>query len=588
MPAVEINRVGFLVLREMRRPIMTLILVYSASVLAMTLVPGQTIDSNTQHMSIFHAFYFVTYTVTTTGFGEIPGEFSDAQRFVAIVVLYVGVIAWLYSIGSIIRLMQNEHFLNAMKEHRFINDVNRLPSGYIIICGFGDTGSLLARGLNNNYISAVVIESDSDRVKALALRDYRVHIPGLCADASIPKHLIEAGIRSPDCKAIVTVTNDEEVNLRIAVLARLLNPDLHIIARSKAEVYEEMLASLTDHVAVIDPFKTFADGLMMAIYNPVMYALDQWLVGAKGASLDKAVCPPRGAWIICGYGHMGHEIHRVFEAHDIPTVIIDSEIKDVDSIPNLINGRPTARTLRRAGIEKAVGIVAATADDGHNLAILVNAHTINPNLFSVVRQNLHQNEVAFSAADADIIMQPSLVTARRILFRLIAPMLKQLMVYLHERNEQDSEFINSLIERLRNTAGEKTPHMVTIRLNQQEAPAFIHSLKVKQTTILLSDLLRDPRERNDNLATIVLVVNSGDQTIVLPDDTYLAQENDQILLCGRSAAHRLLDASLNNPYVLHYLITGEDQTRSWVLKWLPRLTKSLFKNFPWFLKSAEH
>jgi uncharacterized membrane protein len=199
MAAVEINRVGFLVLREMRRPIMTLIIVYSVAVLAMTLVPGNTIDGETQHLSIFHAFYFVTYTVTTTGFGEIPGEFSDAQRLVAMLVLYIGVIAWLYSIGSIIRLIQNEHFLAAMKEHRFTNDVSRLPSGYILICGFGDTGSLLARGLSENYISAVVIEFNSDRVKALALRDYRVHVPGLCADASIPNDLSVGGFRSPDC-----------------------------------------------------------------------------------------------------------------------------------------------------------------------------------------------------------------------------------------------------------------------------------------------------------------------------------------------------------------------------------------------------
>ncbi len=573
MPAVEISRVSFLVMREMRRPILTLIIVYSISVIAMTLAPGPVIDGKTQHMSIFHAFYFVTYTVTTTGFGEIPGQFSDAQRLVAMLVLYIGVIAWLYSIGAIIRLIQNEHFLNAFKEHRFINDVNRLPNGFIIICGFGDTGSLLARGLSDNYISGVVIESDPDRIKALALRDYRVAMPGLCADASIPKHLIEAGIRNPDCKAIVTVTNDEEINLRIAVLARLLNPDLHIIARSKAEVYEEMLASLTDHVDVIDPFKTFAEGLMMAIYNPVMYALDQWLVGAKGASLDNAVCPPRGTWVICGYGHMGHELHRVFEEHDIDTVIIDSENNDVDSIPNLINGRPTERTLRRAGIERAAGVVSATADDGHNLAILVNASTINPNLFSVVRQNLHQNEVAFSAADADIIMQPSLVTARRILFQLIAPMLNELVVYLHQRNEEDNEFINRLTERLRNTAGEKTPHMVTIRLSQEEAPALLHLLKIKGLSVLLSDLLRDPRARDDNLATAALVVHSGEETIILPDEHYLAKEGDVILLCGRSAAHRLLNASLHNPYILHYLITGEDQPRGWVMKWLSALYK---------------
>lgn len=549
---------------------MTLLIVYAVSVLAMTLVPGPVVDGKTQHMSFFHAFYFVTYTVTTTGFGEIPGDFSNAQRLVAMLVLYIGVIAWLYSIGSIIHLVQNEHFLNALKEYRFINDVNRLPSGFIIICGFGDTGSLLARGLSENYISSVIIESDSDRVKALALRDYRVTTPGLCADASIPKHLIEAGIRTQACKAIVTVTNEEEINLRIAVLAHLLNPELEIIARSKAEVYEEMLASLTDHVAVIDPFTTFADGLIMAIHNPIMYALDQWLVGAKGASLDKAICPPQGTWVICGYGHMGHEIHRVFEAHGIPTVIIDSEINDIDSIPNLINGRPTERTLRRAGVEKAVGIVAATADDGHNLAILVNARTINPNLFRVVRQNLHQNEVAFSAADADIIMQPSLVTARRILFKLIAPKLNQLMVYLHERNREDSDFLNQLIERLRNTVGEKTPHMVTFHLNEQEAPALIHFLKVKGIHILLNDLLRDPRARDQYLATVPLVVNSDKHKVILPDQNYLVQEGDRILLCGRSAAHRLLYSSLNNPYTLHYLITGEDQPRSWVIKWLSK------------------
>jgi hypothetical protein len=30
-------------------------------------------------MSFFHALYFMTYTATTTGFGELPGEFSDAS-----------------------------------------------------------------------------------------------------------------------------------------------------------------------------------------------------------------------------------------------------------------------------------------------------------------------------------------------------------------------------------------------------------------------------------------------------------------------------------------------------------------------------
>ena len=73
----------------------------------MTLIPGTVIDGQTHYMSIFHAFYFMTYTATTTGFGEIPYEFSNAQRFWAILCLYFSVVAWIYAIGAIIQLIQN-------------------------------------------------------------------------------------------------------------------------------------------------------------------------------------------------------------------------------------------------------------------------------------------------------------------------------------------------------------------------------------------------------------------------------------------------------------------------------------------------
>ena len=56
------------------------------------------------HMNLFHSFYFFTYSATTTGFGEIPYAFTDQQRLWATVCLYMGVVAWLYAISSIIRL----------------------------------------------------------------------------------------------------------------------------------------------------------------------------------------------------------------------------------------------------------------------------------------------------------------------------------------------------------------------------------------------------------------------------------------------------------------------------------------------------
>ncbi|MCP4283237.1 MAG: potassium transporter TrkA, partial [Gammaproteobacteria bacterium] len=153
----ELDRVSMVVLRYMRGPIFALIIVYAIGITGMALMPGLDADGNPANMSLFHAFYFFTYTATTIGFGEVPNEFTDAQRLWAIVCIYMGVIAWLYAIGSIFRLVQNPHFLLALNGHRFARSVRAIQQPFFIVCGFGDTGSLLARGLSENWLRGVVI-----------------------------------------------------------------------------------------------------------------------------------------------------------------------------------------------------------------------------------------------------------------------------------------------------------------------------------------------------------------------------------------------------------------------------------------------
>ena len=176
----DLDRVTAIVLRFMRGPILLLITVYGVGIAGMVLIPGQDAAGQPTHMSFFHAFYFMSYTATTTGFGEIPNEFSETQRMWAIVCLYMSVVAWVYAIGSIISLVQNPHFKQAMAQKRFALQVKRLSEPFVIIAGFGDTGSLLARGLSDQYMRGVVIDLDPERIKALGLRDYRVKMPGLC------------------------------------------------------------------------------------------------------------------------------------------------------------------------------------------------------------------------------------------------------------------------------------------------------------------------------------------------------------------------------------------------------------------------
>jgi len=555
-------------MREMRSPLIALLLVYSISILGMVFIPGIEIEGEIQYLSIFHAFYFMTYTATTTGFGEIPIKFSDAQRFWAIICLYGSVITWFYAVGTIIRLFQNPFLLRAFSEWKFSRGVLRIQEPFVILCGFGDTGSVLMRGLSDYGFPAVVIDSDEERIKALQLRDYKVIMPSFCGDASVPKHLIEAGLRRPNCIAVIAITNSEEANLKISALARLLNPNVGVISMSKVEVFEETLATLGGNVHIVDPFKTFAKVLAAAMRNPGFYSFNNWLVRDKNATLDRYIMPPKGTWVVCGYGRMGHEVNRVLSKYGIKTAVIDPhDSKEEEQIDQYIVGRTTSKTLAAAGIENAVGILAGTNDDGHNLGILLNARYFNRNLFTIVRQNRHENEVAFCATEVDMTMQPTLVAARKILFILIAPLLKTFNRYLLEDVPGRQQEMEAVIHRLRKKVGNQKPHLVTVDFTREKSKAVIELLD-QGKKVYLGDLIKDPRGREHKLDLVVFVIKTAEQAIVLPPESYEIQENDQLLFCGTSLAHRLFNATINSEYKLFYIQNSVYKPRSYLARWL--------------------
>lgn len=564
---VDLSRVVFIVMREMRSPLIAILTVYSISILGMVFTPGLKINGETQYMSIFHAFYFMTYTATTTGFGEIPTKFSDAQRLWAIICLYISVITWFYALGTIFRLMQNPFLLMAISEWQFYRGVQRIQCPFVILCGFGDTGSVLTRGLSDYSLPAVIIDSNAERIKALQLRNYKVNMPYFCGDASMPKHLLEAGLRRSNCKAVIAVTGDGEVNLKISALARLLNPKAGIISMSKVEVLEDTLVTLGGEIHIVDPFKTFAKVLAAAMHNPGFYSFNNWLVRDKKAKLDHYVKPPVGTWVVCGFGRMGHEVSRVLSKYSIKTSIIDPNVLEKEEhIHRYVVGRTTSKTLSAAGIEDAVGILAGTNDDGHNLGILLNARFFKRNLFTIVRQNRHENEVAFNAAEVNMIMQPTLVVARKILLLLVAPLLKNFFSYLLENKPGRKEEMNKIIALLLERVGNQTPQLATIDITREKCKAVLQVLD-QGKKVYLGDLIKDPRSSDAKLDLVVFVIKSGEQNIVLPTDKYEIQENDSLLFCGTSLACCLFNSTVNNEYKLFYVQNGVYKPRSYLINW---------------------
>ncbi len=374
-------------------------------------------------------------------------------------------------------------------------------------------------------------------------------------------------MQSALCRVVVAITNNEEINLKISALARLLNPDVGIITMSKVEVFEDTLATLGGEVHIVDPFKTFAKVLAASMRRPGFYTLNKWLVGERGTTLDHFMHLPKGRWLVCGYGRMGHEVNHVLAKNNIKTAVIDPhENKDEKYVDRYIVSRSTAKTLIDAGIREAVGILAGTDDDGHNLGILLNARTLNPKLFSIVRQNRHINEVAFNSAQFDMIMQPSLVTARRILFLLIAPLLKPFFQYLLENKPGRADKMDRVIDSLREKVGSNKPNLVTIVFNEENSKAVMQTLQ-QGKRVLLGDLLKNPDDRERMLDLVVFVIKSGERIHVLPDADYAIKAGDQLLYCGSLLAKRLFNATINNEYKLYYVQTGIFLPRSYVAQW---------------------
>ena len=98
--SIQASSTIFLVMRRMRAPLITLIVIFSVSVVGLTLITGIGPDGQPARISLFEAFYFMSYTATTIGFGELPWPFTPAQRLWVTFSIYLSVVGWAYAIGS--------------------------------------------------------------------------------------------------------------------------------------------------------------------------------------------------------------------------------------------------------------------------------------------------------------------------------------------------------------------------------------------------------------------------------------------------------------------------------------------------------
>jgi len=552
----------FLLLRRFRAPLITLIVVYAISVGGLALIPGVDGNGQARPLSIFHAFYVMSYTATTIGFGEIPYPFTDAQRLWVTFSIYLSVIGWAYTLGSAIALANDANFRALLARSVFKWRVSGIAEPFYVLCGYGQSGARLARALDRLGNRLVIVEPDAVRAARTAIQDFATSPLTLVADARLADVLEDCGIHSPHCLGLIALAGEDAVNQAIAIGARVLAPELQIVARAKSDVARINLESFGG-VTVINPFTTFAVNVGLGLRAPSILQVEDWLTSAPGSPCPEATPVPRGRWVLVGFGRFGRALAAMLDHEGIEWRAFDPLNFD-DSERRLLHGDFTENVLRDAGIAEADVLVAGSDVDAVNLGATTLARRVRPGIFVVIRQNHVQDRALVDAADANLKFVQSDIMIHECLQVLKTPMLGRFLAQL--RTADDATAMATLA-RVRTEAGDGAPRAWSFECDVLQPGMFGAFFQRDGEPFRIAHLTADPTAPTERLNVAALMLERGGQRQLLPPADTPLKPADRILFVGDAAAQRLQRRYLTEPGSIAWACSGEEPPRSLIFRW---------------------
>jgi len=562
-----------LFVRRLRAPLITVILMYAISVWGLTLIPGQDADGKPVAMSFFHAFYVMSYTATTIGFGEIPYAFTDAQRLWVLVCIYLSVIGWAYTIGSMLAIANDPTFKALLARSLLIWRVRGIADPFYIVCGYGQSGAAIARALDRVGARMVIIENRAERAALVAVEAYEHPPMVLHADARLASALEDAGIHRPECRALLALSGDDSVNQAIAIGAKVLRPELLTIARTKAHVAKVNLEAFGG-ITVINPFETFATNLALDLKAPAVLQMEEWLTAANGTECPPSIDLPRGNWVLVGFGRFGQAIGQVLDAAGIRWKAFDPKI-DLAAETRLLHGDYTEDLLRDAGIAEADVLVAGTDVDAVNLGVITLARRVNPGIFVVIRQNHVNDRVLVEAARAQMQFVQAELMLHECLQILNTPMLARFIAHMRGSDAAlAAQTLQTITERL----GTQSPHAWVFDCDVMQPGVFAAFFQNAGHVFRLEHLSVDPRNGGSPLEALPIGLERGDTFTLMPPADLQLMPGDRILFVGEQSCMRVHQRFTAEPGFLASICSGLEPPRSWVFRWLAQ--KKLYQVRP--------
>lgn len=548
----------FIILQRMRIPFLVIVISYTIAIIGLLVIDGVDLDGQPYQMTIFDAFYFVTYTATTIGFGETPYEFTYSQRIWVTFSIYLTVLGWFYGIGSLVSLLQDKLFLEEIHKAKFLRQVKGLKEKFIIILGYNQVTSEIIKKAIKEDIRTVVIENDKNKINQLLLESFTPSVPVLYSSSYSIKALELAGIKKNNCKALVTLFQDDSINLKISLTSKLLNNHIKIVAKATTSNQTDNLKDLEVEI-IANPFSIISSEIKMALMAPNLFRLEKWMYGIDNL-VAKLPIFPKGKYIICGYGRLGAKIHEKLISSNIDIELVELDNSKQIQIPRNSNTNITfgnaddKQMLLNIGIKDAVAIIAATNNDTINLSILATAKKLNPNITTIVRENEMEDFSIFKNANINHIFMPEKILINKTTNALFNPLSDK---FIRLMMKMDDLWASVLIKKLLQEIDEN-PIICDLTIDSKITPEVFNYLK-NNNSLKIEVLFRSLHNREKSNNVVPLLLQRGQEFILLPNSNEELKIDDNLLYACDSHAKDDIEYICQNMYEFHYALTGEEK-----------------------------
>ena len=227
----------------------------------------------------------------------------------------------------------------------------------------------------------------------------------------------------------------------------------------------------------------------------------------KGKRMERMIEGMSGHYIVCGFGRIGHAVVQEFVETSVPFVLITAEAPSEDirmggkEVPLIIGDATDEDVLKKAGIERAKGLVTALPDDADNVLVTMTARDMNLDIIIVARASQDASIRKLHRAGANRVISPYDLGGRRMASIVLRPSVM--------------DFLDVIMH-----SGE-----VEIRLEE---------ITIPEKSSLDGKTIREARVGETTGAVILAVHTLEGKTITNPGASHTLRAWEQLIVMGRS------------------------------------------------------